>query len=406
MDKQQNISCEIHHSFDGLDHLRTSWDALVEEISGCVFQTYDWCRIWWKYYGQGRKLFIFLFRQDAQLVGILPLFAEKIWLGPVWLNVLKMLNCDHTYSASWPAIRESFIKDALRLIFERLDALFCWEVLLLDSLPGIFDAKAMQLQNSIRDILPAGVQINAGKPKEQTYFFLPKSYEQYIQAFDKKKQHELRRKKRILDEAADMADSLSSRMIPNEQIAEGFEAFYHAHQKHWQQQNRTGHFGDWTMSKEFHSELAQTMAGLGRLRLLEVCCGDEPIGYKYAYRFGKIWVEFLDARIDRPEFDRASLGSHIFLEQVKSACSEGVEVIDSLTGRFEHKLQMGGKLLPSQNLMIYRTRSYLRMFVFQCLADLLNKIYYKCWFCRICPRYGIARRPLWKSWIRSHMLAR
>ncbi|MEN6307223.1 MAG: GNAT family N-acetyltransferase [Anaerohalosphaeraceae bacterium] len=203
-----------------------------------------------------------------------------------------------------------------------------------------------------------------------------------------------------------MIDSLNSRMLPLEQTAEGFETFYRAHQNHWQRQKRTGHFGDWPKSREFHAELVQTMAKLGRLRLLEVRCGSEPIGYKYAYRFGKTLVEYLDARIDQSKYERASIGNLIFLEQVKWACKEGVEVIDSLSGRYEHKLYMGGKLFPTRKLMIYRKRSWIRLNLFVLLAKLLNLIYYKIWFCRICPRWNISRRPLWKSWIRSHIFAR
>jgi CelD/BcsL family acetyltransferase involved in cellulose biosynthesis len=405
MDKQLGISMEVCSSFEGLDIIRSHWDSLVEEMASSIFQTYDWCRIWWKHYGQGRKLFILLFRRNDQLIGILPLFAEKIWLGPVPLNIIKILNCDYTYSTSWPAIQEPYVREVFKLAFERLPSLFCWDVFLLDSLPGIFDAQAERLIQSIKEILSASFGINEGKAEEQTYFTLPKTYDQYIQSLSKKTQHELRRKRKLFDEVADSEGCLNSRIGTKEEVADIFNAFYCAHQKHWQQQNRSGHFGDWPHSREFHSELAQTMSELGRLRLLEVRCGTEPIGYKYAYRFGKILVEFLDARIDKPSFGRASIGNLIFLEQVKWACDEGVEIIDSLTGRFEHKLQMGGKLLPSRSLLIYRKSSCIRLIFFQWLAGLLNFIYYKLWFCRICPRYNLRRGLLWKSWIRSHALA-
>ena len=35
------------------------------------------------------------------------------------------------------------------------------------------------------------------------------------------------------------------------------------------------------------------------------------------------------------------------------------------------------------------------------LSDILNLVYYRVWFSRIAPRFGIPLRPLWKRWIRS-----
>ncbi|MHC4802234.1 MAG: hypothetical protein ACYTFF_08950, partial [Planctomycetota bacterium] len=37
------------------------------------------------------------------------------------------------------------------------------------------------------------------------------------------------------------------------------------------------------------------------------------------------------------------------------------------------------------------------------LADWLDRLYYKLWFCELAPRLGMARWPLWKSWIRTRL---
>ncbi|MEN6307224.1 MAG: hypothetical protein ABFD91_05655 [Anaerohalosphaeraceae bacterium] len=182
----QHLSIEIHHSFENLEPFRSNWDTLIEETSDSIFQSYDWCRIWWKYYGQERKMFIFLFRQEEQLVGILPMFAEKIWLGSIWLNTLKIFNCDNMYSASYPAIREVFVKDAFKLVFNYFKKNYHWDIMVMDSVPGILDSLVEKLQNSMEYILPNNFKIKSSKPKDRTYFFLPASYEQYIQSFNKK----------------------------------------------------------------------------------------------------------------------------------------------------------------------------------------------------------------------------
>ena len=55
---------------------------------------------------------------------------------------------------------------------------------------------------------------------------------------------------------------------------------------------------------------------------MEVKTDGQSLGYKYAYKFGDTFVEFLDARADGDRFARAGLGNIIFYEQLKKAQEE------------------------------------------------------------------------------------
>ena len=84
---KDNITVEIYHIFDALANMQQEWDDFIESVGGEIFLTYDWCRIWWKYYGHKRDLTIFVFRNGGEICGILPLFREKIWIGPLSIAV-------------------------------------------------------------------------------------------------------------------------------------------------------------------------------------------------------------------------------------------------------------------------------------------------------------------------------
>ena len=47
-----DISSHEPRSFDELQRLREPWDRLALKAGSEIFLTYDWCRIWWKYYGK------------------------------------------------------------------------------------------------------------------------------------------------------------------------------------------------------------------------------------------------------------------------------------------------------------------------------------------------------------------
>jgi CelD/BcsL family acetyltransferase involved in cellulose biosynthesis len=87
-----NLKVDVFDSFDELASMQQEWDNFVESVGSEIFLTFDWCRIWWKYYGKNRTLRVFVFRINNELLGIIPLFFEKIWLGLVPIRTVKIVD--------------------------------------------------------------------------------------------------------------------------------------------------------------------------------------------------------------------------------------------------------------------------------------------------------------------------
>ena len=100
-----DLKLSIYASFDQVRHLQQSWDGLVEELGGDIFITYDWCAIWWRYFGYGRQLEIHVATAHDELVGVFPLFRETIRWGPLFLRVVRVVACDHCPGTCSVAIR-------------------------------------------------------------------------------------------------------------------------------------------------------------------------------------------------------------------------------------------------------------------------------------------------------------
>lgn len=397
---------EVYEDFAQCENLRQEWDELVRETGGEIFLTYDWCRIWWKYYGANRQAAIFVFRHNGKLVGLLPMFFEKIWLGPVYIRAGKIIATDFTISTIGLPIRKEFLPAVTGQFFRIIACDYPFDILHLGPIAGLYE-DFDRLLELCRKHSPPDYRLISSSNNVQTYFMVADSWQQQMQQLSKKQRRITKQKYKALDEVIAKDTPVVCKLASDENADEVFGRFYELHQKHWEKLGRPGHFGDWPGSAQFHREMAHEQQKHNRLRLLEVTAGPYLLGHKYAYKFGKQYLEFLDSRSEDKKLARASVGRIVFCEQLKKALQENVKYIDSLRGRYEHKLRMGGNLLPINNIYLYSTKRWakIRIRLFRKLAWLLNICYYKIWYIRIAPKLPLKRRPLWKSWIRSNVFA-
>lgn len=64
--------------FRDLEALAEDWNKLVDHAEyPNVFLRWEWVGTWWKYFGDGRSLRVYLVYDGSRLVGILPLYARR-----------------------------------------------------------------------------------------------------------------------------------------------------------------------------------------------------------------------------------------------------------------------------------------------------------------------------------------
>lgn len=401
------LEVSIYNSFDQLGSMQEEWDQFVESVGCEIFLTYDWSRIWWKYYGTRRHLRVFVFRHLGTIVGIIPIFFEKIWLGPVYIRAGKIIGTDFTISTITPPIRKDFLQEVVHEFVKKSVLDYRWDVLHIGPIAGIF-SESDRLLELCQEYIGQGYQVKNENKNVQTYFMMTGSWEEQIAKLPKKQRRIIKQKYRTLREViGDEGTPIVSQFASTENALQIFDRFIEMHQRHWQELGRPGHFGDWPHSLQFHREVMQEQLKKNRLRLLEVKAGPYILGYKYAYKCGDSYLEFLDARSEEEKLARSSVGRIIFCEQLKKALHERVKYIDSLRGKYEHKLRMRGKLFTINNIYIYSNKlpSVIRTHIFRSISWLLHICYYKIWFMRIAAKLPFKRRPLWKIWIRSNVFA-
>jgi CelD/BcsL family acetyltransferase involved in cellulose biosynthesis len=402
----KDIQTEVFEDFDKLAALQPEWDSFVETVGGEIFLTYDWCRIWWKYYGKKRTLRVFIFRNHGALVGIIPLFFETIWLGPVRARAAKVVGTDFTISQISLPIQSAFVPIVIERLFAEMCSTLGWDIICIGPLAGQYQDCDV-LYQACRRSFSSRWQVEKVNVGVHTYFELADSWEKYLSGLTNKQKDELKRNYSLLARTVGLdVNQISIRTAQEDTLDEMFTNFVYMHQLHWKELGKLGHFGDWPDSEAFHREVAQVQLAHGRLRLMEVSFGDRCLGYEYSFKCGRKYINSLGARSISEQLAHVSVGKITFGEMVKSAISEGVNCIDSSQGKYEHKLRLGGKLFPIHKIWITpRNRlARFRIGVFRLLVGLLNLGYYKIWFGRVAPKLPFKRGCLWKIWIRTRGL--
>lgn len=406
LDMKNNIEVKLYCSFEELASLRPQWDALAESVGSEIFLTYDWCRIWWKYYGKNRDLRVWAFRKGGDLVGIVPLFLEKIWLGPVSVRAAKLVGSDHTMAQFSLPIAGEHIAEVIEGLSESL-LKEKWDVMHIGPIAGLY-AHYETLKGAVIEAFGATCGVSCKEKQVQTYFFVADTWDAHLESLSKNARKSIRRKYTALqDVMQSRPGELTSNFATIQNVDDMFSGFVHMHQKHWKKRGKPGHFGDWPDSFDFHKEMARAQLPYDRLRLMQIRWGECCLAYEYAYKFGDGYLAFLNSRTDLEEVAELGVGTIIFAEQIKKAIVENIRHIDDMRAEYDYKLRMGGKLFPMRDIYIYRKQplGLARVYVFRLLSKLLHLCYYKIWYIRIAQKLPLRRRALWRIWIRSNAFA-
>ncbi len=402
-DEDKAVTGKVFKSFEELAPMQPEWDDFVEAAGAEIFLTFDWSRVWWKYYGKGRDLSIFIFRRVGNLVGILPLFFETLRLGPVYVRTGKVVGSDFTLSQFSLPVVPLHIRTVMQRFCELVSE-YEWDVIHIAPIAGLYRHFA-DLKTALEEVFRRDCVVLNGRNTVQTYFQLGENWEGQLASLNRNERGNIRKNYNAIRKACSTSsNSLRSCLAEESNFPEFFDDFVAMHQSHWNRLGKAGHFRDWPHAQEFHRELAEIQLKLGRLRLLKVNMGSNCLGYQYHYKFGDKYFHFLDARSESNLLKGVSLGRITFCEQIKRALQEKIRYVDSMQGRYEHKLRLGGKLFSRKSIYIIARKlsTRIRFFVFRALARLLNLCYYRIWFCRTAPKLPVRPPSLRRIWIRTN----
>jgi hypothetical protein len=316
--------------------------------------------------------------------------------------VVKIVGSDFILSQFSLPLAKGYIQAIVEKLYESLSK-ERWEIFHIGPIAGLYRHYDI-LRNALKRSCNNSYSIREKEGGVQTYFKLMDDWKNHLSTIAKNERGNIRRHYNYLHNTlCDESKKIQSCFATQDNWAGCFDEFVEMHQARWKEIGKGGHFIDWPCALEFHRELAQSHLQHGRLRLLKVSIGDNCVGYQYHYRFGDKYLHFLDSRIIAPTSKRISWGRITFCEQLKKAIGEQMRYIDSMRGRYEHKLRLGGELFQIRNVFICSKKwsVLMRIYIFRALARLLHLCYYRMWFCKLAPKLPMKRKPLWNIWIKT-----
>jgi CelD/BcsL family acetyltransferase involved in cellulose biosynthesis len=397
------VQVSLFDSFEETSFLQKEWDEFMESIEGGISLTYDWCRSWWKYYGQKSQLMIFVFRYQGEICAILPMFFEKVAIGIVGVSVVKMVGTDFTTTTTSVPIGRSFISKVLQILLEELRRHCRWDIFYMGPICGRSDSFE-ELRDILLKAIDSTYHAQVKNSGEQIYFKVAPSWDEQISGLTRENRRGMRRSyEKIIQQGV----PLNCVHATIENFGQIFDNFVQLHQSHWNKIGKTGHFEAWPDSYDFHREVALIQLNRNRLKLYEINLNGQCIGYQYTYKFASTYYAFLFARKKFDKSEKIDFFRINFGEMIKQALKEDVKWVDTTRGKYEYELKLGGRLFQTRHIYIQPNKLLvrIRIVIFRSLAWMLNVAYIKLWRMRIAPRFHVKLGKFWLLWLKTNALS-
>lgn len=395
------LTCEVADDWQNLADRRDAWDDFVASAGGDVYFTFDWCRIWWRHYGGGRRLRVLTFRRQDRIVALLPLAIERLWLGPVPMRIARLVGADSTTVVLSPPVLPEHAQAVYRaalaylLVEQRCDALW------LGPLAGHRPHRE-QIRQACRDSESIARLALDHEMGVHTVFDLPATYDDYLAGLDKSQRGNVRRDRRNFEKLGRVELDI---VRDPARIDAVFTEFADLHQAQWQAQGMLGHFGDWPHGLAFNRDLARALAEQARAWILRLSVDGQCVSCEYGFVFDNWLYWRLPGRRTGEPWEKLGLGRVSLAHLIEQAIGAGVAHIEAGAGRYDYKRRMGAREHPVSSLLITANRpaAVAKACLLRRASQWLHLLYYRIWFSRIAARLPLPRRPLWRIWIRSRV---
>jgi CelD/BcsL family acetyltransferase involved in cellulose biosynthesis len=399
VEEVHKLKMRVETDFVALEELRELWDETMLELGGSIYMSYDWSRTWWEFYGARKQLRIFLFYNDLKLVGIVPIYIDRLGFKPFDLSVARLVGSNIPPKAFNPAVHPEWAEPIFDVILKQiLEKDRCDLV----SIGPVRETSGFlqHFERAARKHLRLCAKASRDREGVDTVFHLPNTMEQFFEAMDKDERKKRKYEMRLLAKEPSVGRDVIT--LPDQTEAE-FESFTALHASQWRDKGKLGHFGSWPKGKQYNLALVQSLARLGRVRFVRILVGGEVVSSQFAFVFGNTWYWELPARVIDRKWNRFSLGTTGFFGLVEQAIKEGGRCIEGGLAHYDYKQKLNGTEHGMDVLRVVANRpeSKVLTVLYTWLRKCLLLAYYKIWYSRISPRLPAAfRKPIWSFWLR------
>lgn len=335
--------------FGDLQALAEAWNNLVDDSAyPNVFLRWEWVGTWWKYFGGGRPLRVYLVYDGSQLVGILPLYARRRALcGISRRMVLAPIGFGGPTCPEYLGLIVH--REALEAVVQRLAAELRspddrWTAI---ELPDV--APDDRGTHALVEALAAEYPSLATPGVRCPAIFLPDSYEALLGRLSshrrQREKYQVRRTKR---ECAAEVISIES----SKQVEDVFPLMIELSASSC---TRAGHASPFSNARYacFHREIMARMSETGLLKLFVLELHGQPAAYVYGFLYDSRY-SFFQTGFDS-QASRYSPGDVILQMTFQELIREGVREFDYLRGEESYKYVFADHERQTTSFFVFRS---------------------------------------------------
>lgn len=310
--------------------LKAVWNRLLqrcgENIS--IYLTHEWLSIWWRHFGEGKKLNILLIEKEHRVIGIIPLMKVECRIALIRFHVLETIgsvNCNYI-----GLILPEYMEDAMTVFLAYLEEELVKNKLLLRL--NLIPEDCLFLNQLQKHAVPLSrnMLIQEKATTLAPYITLPATWDDYLSSLSRRRRKVLRRALRSLEKRYEV----KLQEYTSESLDEGLSKFFDLHQSRWRAVNVRGAFSNPKM-KEFYRDIASQFLKNKWLYFTCLTVDNEPVSIEYGFIYNQKLYNATAARdIKYSEYSVGHL-HHLFL--IKDAIKRHLREFDFLRGDEPYK---------------------------------------------------------------------
>ncbi len=323
--------------------LKEAWNDLLQRSSHTVFSTLEWLSIWWKHFGDNRRLLILLAEEDNELIGAAPLMysvysmfglrqgkIEFVGTGSA-TNAASIIEDEHDTNGNdlTPTYADFIIEkgheNCLIPFFDYLQNLQeKWTCAELRFIP----------KNQL-DLSRLGqVSKNIKPVYKSLHTSLPSSNEALLRNIKRKDRKEMGRYLRRIEKSG-FKTELVDCSIP-QLMSNGMNELFDINQKRWNAKGLPGAFADPCL-RSFYLDIADSFSNNGWLGLYCLKLSGKTVAALYGFKYQDKYYAHKTGM--DPAYSRFSVGNLLFLNVMEKCIQEGLRDFDFMWGTDPYKRQ-------------------------------------------------------------------
>jgi CelD/BcsL family acetyltransferase involved in cellulose biosynthesis len=327
-----NINVRVLTDTSALTSIAKVWDSLLQRAGEDIpiYFTYEWIAMWWKYFGEGKKLNLLLIENEHEVIGIIPLMQIDYRLGLLELSALETigLECNNCVALVSPGDIEEVVTAFLKYLDDKLIK----RNTILRLTPVAENNEFIELLRRRMQQTSKTLLIYECLTNLAPYVSLPHSYDAYLKSLSGNRREHSRRSLRDLQEA----HTVEFQQSTCEDLEDRLDKLFELHQKRWQETSSHRWFSNPAV-RGFYRDIALQFFKKGWLYFSSLLIDNEIASVEYGYIYkNKLYCQ-INAR--DTSYAKYSIGHLHTLHTIKDAIDSGLKECDFLIGYHPHKLR-------------------------------------------------------------------